>query len=333
MDTAQTIVHSILAVLLFIITNWVGKHSLHAGYLQLSVLVKADEAPAFNFVYRVFSPIAFITIASAILYKAGADWAVKDIYRVVVYYFTFRLFFIAITGRARLLNWYTQFAYILVSVPFAYYVYEQLILHREFLFPSPKELGNAIWLGIAAYLYHTANSVRFSGERAKSRKRSYLVNRFEYYRERYGTIIEEIAETKQQGILIYAVLIYETFNRPRLYRLIENLLFHAGLAKTLGPMQVTTDVFISDEDSVRLGARKIVNDHQAALFKLEEEESKPYSWSVRRAVLSLYNRDDDYVREVEGIYEQLIEAFLPEEKDKVLAELQEHGVQAGEPGA
>lgn len=333
MDINQATAHWALAILLFFITNWLGKHSLHAGYIQLSVLVKADEAPAFNFVYRSFSPIAFITIASAFFYKIGADWVVEDIYLVVVYYFAFRIFFNVATGKGRLLNWYTQAAYVLVSVPFAYYVYKQLIVHKDFLFPSPEELGNVIWIGIAAFLYHTANSVRSSGTKTKERKNKYLLNRFEYYQKQYGETVREIAETKHQEILIFAVLIYEAFNRPKLYRIIENALFHAGLAKTLGVMQVTTDVPITDEESVRLGARKIVNDHQAALFKLETDQEKPYSWATRKAILSLYNPDENYIKEVEGIYEQLIELFWPEGKDDVLAELAAHGDTIPEPGA
>ena len=121
-----------------------------------------------------------------------------------------------------------------------------------------------------------------------------------------------------------AVLIYEAFNRPRLYRLIENFLFHFGLAKTLGIMQVTTNVPISDRESVILGSRKIINEHQAALFSLEAKKETPYSWAIRKEVIACYNRDQSYVDEVVGIYEQLIEMFAPEEKDDAEAEWARH---------
>lgn len=279
----------------------------------MSVLAKADEAPAFNFLYRVFSPIVFITLASAISYKLQQDWLTERIYLVVIYYFALRIFFNLATGRGRLLNWGTQFAYISVSLPISYYVYDTLIKHKDFLFPTPKELGSALWLAIVAYAYHTFNSIKLSNERTRTRKASYLKHRYENYKKLYGTIIEGIAETKKQEALIYAVLIFEAFNRPKLYRLIENVLFHFGISKTLGIMQVTTGRYIDDKESVRLGATKIVKDHLQAKLNIEARRYPGNCITVRREVLALYNPDDDYINEVDDIYEEIINKFYPNE--------------------
>ncbi|WP_226877057.1 hypothetical protein [Microbulbifer hainanensis] len=315
--------HFFLAVLLFFALNWIGNHSIHAGYIRMSVLAKADEAPAFNFLYRAFSPVAYITVVSAISYMLQQDWIVTDIYFVVVYYFVFRLVFNLATGRGKLLNWVTQVAYVLVSIPMSYYVYDTLIVHKEFLFPTAKELGSAVWLAIVAYTYHTFNSVKLSDERTKARKANYLQDRYVTYENLYGEIIEGIAETKRQEALIYAVLIVEAFNRPKLYRLIENLLFYFGFAKTLGIMQVTTERYINDEESVRLGATKIVEDHLQAKLKVEARRYPGGSWAIRREVLELYNPDGEYIREVDGLYDEIVSQFYPEEKTDWEAEIEE----------
>lgn len=289
----------------------------------MSILVKADEAPAFNFLYRAFSPVAFITVVSAIFYQMHQEWLIKDIYLVVVYHFVFRLAFNLITGRGLLLNWVTQAAYALVSIPASYYVYDKLIVHKEFLFPTAKELGSAVWLAVVAYAYHTFNNVKFSDERTKARKANYLDSRYSKYKILYGKIIEGIAETRRQEALIYAVLIYEAFNRPKIYRAVENVLFRIGLAKTLGVMQVTTSNFIDDNESVRLGATKIVRDHLKAKLKVE---ARPYgggSWAVRREVLELYNPDNEYVSEVDRIYGEIVTAYYPDEKEDFHAEMVE----------
>jgi len=309
--------HSLLAVSLFLILNWIGKHSIHAGYIRMSVLAKADEAPAFNFLYRAFSPVAFITVISAIAYTMKMDWVVQDIYFVVIYYFAFRLIFNLLTGRGKLLNWFTQFAYVSVSVPMSYYVYNALIIHKEFLFPTADELGSAVWLAIVAYAYKTFNSVKLSDERTKARKENYLKDRYNAYKTTYGAVIEGIAETKEQEALIYAVLIVEAFNRPRLYRLVENILFFFGLAKTLGVMQVTTDHFITDKESVRLGAEKIVRDYLQAKLKVEALPYQGGSWAIRRKVIELYNPDGEYIHEVHGLYQEIKSQYYPNEKDDV----------------
>ncbi len=52
--------HVLLAALLFMIVNWIGRHSIASGYHQLTLFAKVDEAPAFNFVFRVLAPTVFL---------------------------------------------------------------------------------------------------------------------------------------------------------------------------------------------------------------------------------------------------------------------------------
>lgn len=273
----------------------------------MSILAKADEAPAFNFLYRAFSPVAYITVISAVFYQLDQNWLIQNIYLVVVYYFIFRLAFNLITGRRLLLNWFTQIAYMLVSIPMSYYVYDKLILHKEFLFPTADELGSAVWLAIIAYMYHTFNRVKFSDERTRTRKANYLNNRYRKYKSTYGKTIENIAGTKHLEALIYAVLITEAFNRPKAYRLIENLLFHFGFAKTLGVMQVTTEKYINDRESVQLGATKIVNDFKEINAKTHDD----VFWTILRETIKQYNHDDEYIQEVDDLYEEIVNKYYP----------------------
>ena len=325
MDMQLLSTHIGLAIALFFGINWIGRHSLSAGYIQMSVLVKADEAPAFNFLYRAFAPIVYITLCAAVLYKVEADWAVNDIHLVVVYYFMFRLLFNVVTGRARLLNWGIQLAYWATSIPVAFYVYENVILKNQYFFPTNEDLGNALWLGVLAFVYQTFNRVKLSNENTKKRKRNYITHRFNFYKSIYGDVIEGITSDKRQQCLIYTILLYEAFNRPKVYRWIERILFRAGIAKTLGVMQVTTDRIISDEESVRLGAQKIVDDHLKAQIIVKEKKAdfgmRSY-WPIRNEVIALYNRDDDYVHEVNRLYEAIVELFYPDFKDDWRVELE-----------
>ena len=306
MDTDLVLAHAGLAVILFLCMNWIGKHSLNAGYIQMSVFVKTDEAPAFNFLYRSFAPIVFITLVSALAYKLKLEWIVSNIYLVVIYHSVFRLGFNLLTGRARLLNWGMQLAYILISTGGAYYIYSNLIIDKAFFFPAGKDIGNALWLGVIGFIYHTCNSVRASDAKTRKRKEGYLNATYLKYKKLYGKIINDTSENEKQESLIYSVLIYENFNRPQVYRLVENLLFFFGLAKTLGVMQVTTEDFINDRESVVLGSKKIVSDFNA--IKDHPEQRYGY-WPVRRLVLKSYNPDDDYISEVARIDDELKKLF------------------------
>ncbi len=41
-----------LGIVLFFLINWIGKHSYSIGYMQISIFVKTEEAPALNFLIR-----------------------------------------------------------------------------------------------------------------------------------------------------------------------------------------------------------------------------------------------------------------------------------------
>src|SRR5688572_25518961 len=105
------IIQFLLGIILFFIVNWIGKHSYSVGYISISVFVQTEEAPAFNYLIRVLTPIVYIIVAAAILYSLNLDRYVINFYLVNVYYLIFRLIFNLITGRGLLLNWSRQFLY------------------------------------------------------------------------------------------------------------------------------------------------------------------------------------------------------------------------------
>jgi hypothetical protein len=105
MQTDIFVVHAALAIVMFCVLNWVGKLAQPSGYLTLDLLLKRDEAPAFNFVFRVLGPVVFVIFAACVLYWAGLDRYVRDIWLVILYSFVFRLLFNLSFGRVLLLNW------------------------------------------------------------------------------------------------------------------------------------------------------------------------------------------------------------------------------------
>ncbi len=91
--------------------------------MRISIFVKAEEAPAFNFLIRVITPVVYLIIISATLYYYDLDKFVFNIYLVNVYYILFRLLFNLITNRGLLLNWKRQFIYWLAIITVSFYTY------------------------------------------------------------------------------------------------------------------------------------------------------------------------------------------------------------------
>ena len=102
----------ITAIILFFLINIIGKFApTDLRYFQISSFLETDEAPAFNFSFRILTPIVFIILLSALLYSVDMDNYVKDIYFISIYYVLFRAFFNIAISRSLLVNWKKQFFY------------------------------------------------------------------------------------------------------------------------------------------------------------------------------------------------------------------------------
>lgn len=311
------LIHIALAIILFFVTNWIGKHSLTLGYLQLSMFVRADEAPALNFILRVLTPIVYLVIVAAAAYAAGLDFVTRAMYLVVLYYFAFRLSYNLITGRARLLNWRLQFVYILTSSSAAWLVHKYFISTKNNLLPDFNSMANELWVVVIGFLYLLFNRISVDTSGAERRRQGYLRHRYKAYKQRYGDLVSASTSDTKTEVLIYAVMIYEGFNRPKVGRLLEGLLFRVGLSKTLGIMQVTTSSPISDRQSVEIGSRLLAEAYQSALaietasIRNEYERAWREEKARRQAILT-YNPSASYANEVQTLYALIAREFYPD---------------------
>lgn len=314
-----------LGVLLFFIINMIGKHSYSIGYMQISMFLKEEEAPAFNFLYRIISPVVFLFICSALLYKFGMDRFTKNFYLVSIYYLAFRLVFNVLTNRTVLMNWFRQVLYWISICILSYFSYIEIISKKENILPDFSTISNELWIIILIFLFHTMNRIRLSSDKTIERKKKYLSNRFKRFRQKYGRIIDEKIHNHKLKSIAYAIMIYEDFNRPRITRFIENVSFYITKNEhSLGLMQVQTITYINDRESVELGLEKISNAYLKALKKrgLHKEKSIKLlmsdAWqnegSLERMIVKDYNPDDPYISEVLMLTEKIFQTYMPANK-------------------
>ncbi|MBK3519621.1 hypothetical protein [Carboxylicivirga marina] len=346
-DYLLQITHIILGIVLFFIINWIGKHSFSVGYMQISVFVKDDNAPAFNVLVRILSPVVYILIISVILYKLNLDSFVKNIYMISIYYLVFRLVFNLITNRGLLINWGRQIFYWCSIVLSSFYVYKELIIEKKNLFPDLSTWTNQIWIIVLIFIYSVFNRISLSQKGTIRRKNRYLENRYGKFNTKYGIYIDENIDNIKLKMIAYAIMIYEDFNRPRIVRFLENIA-HLITRKehTLGLMQVKTKSLIKDKQSVELGIRKIVNkyleliEYQKVKTVENEEERKerknklfvesgivipessykyePSDWEVSEGIIKDYNPDYNYINEVQELSEILIKKYYPDSETTLI---------------
>lgn len=320
------LLHLIFGIILFFIINWIGSHSYSVGYMQISMFLKVEEAPAFNFLFRIISPIVYLFIISAVLYKIGLDKYVANAYYISIYYVVFRLSFNLITNRGLLMNWYRQILYWISIISISYFAYTEIIYKKENILPDFETISNELWIIILIFLFHTLNRIRISSDKTIKRKENYLESRFKHFNKKYDEIISEQVKNQKLKSIIYGLMIYEDFNRPKALRIVENISFKLTKKKhSLGLMQVQTESYLNDLESVKLGIDKVKNAYEKALKNnkldnLNQEDFNShrgyhYEWKLQHSILKDYNPDELYIYEVSQLSDDIFEKFYDEPKD------------------
>jgi hypothetical protein len=312
------IVQFTLGVILFFLINWIGKHSYSIGYMEISIFVKAEEAPALNFLIRVFTPIVYLIIISSSLYYFNLDKYVNNIYLVNIYYIFFRLFFNLITSRGKLLDWYRQVLYWSTIIIISYLFYDKIIRIKANILPDFTTIANELWIIILVFVFQITNNIQFSQNGTVKRKEKYLKSRYRYFYKLYGQIIKDLTKNEALESVVYAILIYEDFNRPKVIRIIENIKHRFSKKNhTLGVMQVSSKKLISDKESVILGTTKIVKSCRKYLEENLVEGEKLYEWNVISSIIKDYNVGSDYLFEVADLSYDIRKMFYKNTKDNL----------------
>jgi hypothetical protein len=304
------LIQILLGIALFFLINWIGKHSYSIGYMEISIFVKTEEAPALNFLIRVLTPVVYIVIVSTVLYYFGLDKYVWNIFLVNIYYILFRLLFNLLTNRGLLLNWYRQFLYWSAIVVISYFTYDKIIKVKTNILPDFTTVANELWIIILIFVFQVANNIRLSQDGTVKRKQNYLRTRYKYFKNLYGKKIAEITQNEVLEVITYAILIYEDFNRPKLARVIEDIKFRiTKKPHTLGVMQVSSTKLLTDTESVILGTTKILDAYNLYLKKTGEENEEYYEWSVIDQIIGDYNTGTSYGNEVTELAQTIKEQF------------------------
>jgi hypothetical protein len=287
--------------------------------MEISLFVRVEEAPAFNFLIRVLTPVIYIIIVSAIFYALRLDKYVVRIYLVNFYYIVFRLLFNLGTNRGLLLNWYRQFLYWTAIITISYFAYDKIIKERTNLLPDFNTVSNELWIIVLIFLFQVFNNLRFSQDATIKRKENYIKRRFEIFKLKYGKVISDRTANSSLQLLVYAIMIYEDFNRPKIARTVENIIQKFDRKPhTLGVMQVRSDKNISDLQSVILGTERIVTAHQKLLSGILANAEEMHDYAVISMIISEYNGGSSYQTEIfelisvlRGHFKQPLDSLYP----------------------
>lgn len=285
-SVVMVIAHAGLAVVLFFLVNWIGKHAEEFGYTTSTLFEEVTEDAALNLFLKALAPAVFILVLSAVAVALGRpEWRI-DIYWVAVYYYLGRAFFLVVWGRSRLVRWTRFVALGVIGIGSAGLVYKHLILPNRSLLPNVDQIGNELWLAIAAFLYAVANRIPMKSGPKDRQTNGFIKSKYEHAVLNYGSQIDaQVGNDLTLKLIVYSVLIYEDYARPAPARMLERMFWNKK--RTTGVMQVRGEKAFSDADSVVEGTSILTQAWYA-------NEGEQWHYDRMRSTIHAYNRDENY---------------------------------------
>lgn len=273
-----------------------------------------------NVQYNVFAPLVYTLLIAALLQYLNVSWLLNRVmYTVPCYYIVRAVMINGVSGKHWLYNWKYEMRNAVMGTCLALFVQKVLILSGKPILPTVEEFRTQMWLvfialayGFLIRVYGKTPSIRQDKVCTNEMKQGYIREKYTKFQKKYHGLIKETASGNFLQSVIYAVMIYEDYNRPRTHRWCENIFFRLGRRPmTLGVMQVMTSVFIDDARSVELGSKKIRQSFERFVQEKIDEYDGDYEFGFRepedciREICMDYNGAEDYVDAVRYIYSVL----------------------------
>ena len=266
-------------------------------YSEFKFENEKDRPVGLNMLIQILFPTFFMIIVAGLFYTFNKDM-VKNIFVVTILYYFFRWFkIIVILNRIELYDWKMEIRIFLIGVILNLWIYYNFVIKTDQIFLSAEELREEIWIScflfilvlIRDYIY---NHEKISSKKESLKKKEYIISKYYKYKKKYDKLVK--VKNIDISNLIYAIMIYENYNRPPIIREIEKIKLLISGHATLGIMQVSVTNLINNEESIKLGVNKIL--------KEIKKEKKEKNFSISN-IIQNYNNGEKYKAEVMYIYE------------------------------
>lgn len=265
-----------LSSFLFILNGRIGAILLKLPtsfrvYTSLNSIIINSQNFTGNFFLQILNPILFSVVACA-YFETMASATLYELFWIIVpIYWSMHLLFIFIKNYWQILNLRYEciacFGAILLSWFIFHYLIQPLIYSSNTVFISQEALRDALWYGVIAYIFAFICKIYpyyFPAIKIipRSKQKAYIQTRKRYLSEKHDRTIQTVLNQKYPSNmvgrkefvnLLYAIMIYEDFNRPKYLRKLESFLVQLSFCKrkySLGIMQVTSSQPLNDQESI-----------------------------------------------------------------------------------
>ena len=314
-----------VASILFCLNGWLGKlqygmEELSFEYGRISFFDSISQNFSGNFFQKIINPTVYLAAIAAITQGICPRNMVESLWLMIPLFWVIRLLYMILKNRLRILNLKFEAVACLLSLSLGECVFwgllKNLIEQEEPIWISSTALRDAVWFAILAYLAKVVWNIlkrSYSGERLYPQDvlDAYVLKRYDVFSKKYGAYIsKQVAERYGEKLnadaqeklirIIYAIMIYEDYNRPYLTRILEQVMkvtIKRQRMMTLGVMQAKTKNLISDHESIEIAMEEISRPFLSGDAYPEEQAARAYNQGENYAeeVMAIYNMLDQHI--------------------------------------
>ena len=268
--------------------------------IPLFCIIEYFNKKEISIIQKILIPVVYIVILAGLCSEIKSN-----IYLVVIFEVILHDFYINnIVNKDILINKKEYFINSVISIVLSIFIYDYFISKVDNILPVATEFRSLLWFLVILFVYGLLkdNISKVEKENKTSfidRKREYVVVMYAKFKNKYYKIIKSKEEVVNR--LTYAVMIYENYRNPILYRRFMNFKNKFVNRDTkYGIMQVESSREIDDEKSIKLTISKF----EKSLTKIDKKSRE------KTIVVSLLNEkyeDSEYINDILDIYNEIIE--------------------------
>lgn len=272
------------------------------GLVLFFILNHFDKQDKDNSMIQAIFPIIYITILAGIFNTYEFNDINSGMFFIVIFELIIRLYYLnTILKRENLIDYNYYFKIYSVSLLGSFLINEIFIAKVDTIFPTPSEMRMGVWFLIIIFLYITfKNSFNLKSVSKKIdfilKKREYVIVQYARLKTKYYKDIK--LKNKELVPLVYAIMIYENYKRPKFYRQLDMILYRfTGKETKMGIMQIYSKTELTDYESINLSLKRInqIYDKFKSSRKL-----------INDILTEYYQNKEEYITNIIDIYSEII---------------------------
>lgn len=264
--------------------------------IPLTILLNHFQNHENNKINKIIIPSIYIIIISALVPTVK-----ENIFLIVIFEIFIRNFYItSVINRQNESGPISFITESIVSIALSLFVYNYFIGQVQTVIPNPEDIKSFVWFLIILYIVYlytlsTKNKIKEEKKQVAKIRTEKTIMQFAKFKNKYSNVVN--SKNTLINNLTYALMIFEDYKNPKLYRSINTYIGAITKRETkYGIMQVPSYNRISDEESIKLTIES---------FEKELKNTKLKEAEKIDLLLSKYSNEDK--ENIKLIYKEIIE--------------------------